>query len=269
MQGTEVSMKLACQENLVPGNSLQERMERLAAWGYEAIELWGGGLRERLAEVQSALQQTAFKVSTICAGYRGCLLDANPHERALAMQDLRDLLFMAGDLGAGGVITVPIFGAPRLPDLRPLASSEALETELLCKLLSELAPTAEKAGASILLEPLNRYETHFLRRLEQAAAICEKVGHPHIKIMADLFHMSIEEADMPEAIRQAGRYIAHVHLADSNRLLPGQGHTDFRACFDALKAIGYTGYMALECGIAGDPNTELPKCAQFLREQMA
>lgn len=262
-------MKLACQENLVPGNSLQERMERLAEWGYEAIELWGGGLKERLAEVQSALQQTAFKVSTLCAGYRGCLLDAYPQERTLAMQDLRDLLFMAGDLGAVGVITVPIFGGSRLPDLRPIASPEQIETDLLCALLEDLASTAEKASTRILLEPLNRYETHFLNRLEQAVAICERVGHPHIKIMADLFHMSIEEANMAEAIRSAGDYIAHVHLADSNRLLPGQGHTDFRAPFEALKAIGFTGYIALECGIAGDPAVELPKCAQFLKERMA
>ncbi|MER3403106.1 MAG: xylose isomerase [Armatimonadota bacterium] len=261
-------MKLACQESLVPGDSLQERMERLAEWGYEAIELWGSGLKEHLAEVQHALQQTAFKVSTLCAGYRGCLLDSNPQERALALHDLRDLLFMAGDLGAVGVITVPIFGGPRVPDLRPIATPEQIETDLLCALLSDLAPTAEKAGTFILLEPLNRYETHFLRRLEQAVALCERVGHPHIKIMADLFHTSIEEANMPEAIRQAGKQIAHVHLADSNRLQPGHGHIDFRACFEALKAVGFNGYMALECSIAGDPKEALPQCAQFLRQQM-
>ncbi len=262
-------MKLACQEGLVPGNSLPERLERLAAWGYEGIEFWGGGVKERVAEIQSALRNSPVRASTICAGFRGCLLDADPSQRALAMQDIRELLFVAGDIGAVGLIVVPIFGAPRLPDLSPLATPEPLERDLLLKLLEDLLQTAEKAGAHILLEPLNRYETHFLRRLEQAASLCDALPHPHLKLMADFFHMSIEEADIPAALRAAGNHLAHVHLADSNRLLPGQGHTDFRSGFAALRAMGYTGYMALECGVAGDPLVELPKAAAYLREQMA
>ncbi|MCS7064921.1 MAG: sugar phosphate isomerase/epimerase [Fimbriimonadales bacterium] len=261
-------MKLACQEGLVPGNSLPERLERLQAWGYEGIEFWGGGLKERLPEVQSALRNSPVRASTVCAGFRGSPLDADPRERERACQDIKELLYVAADIGAVGLIFVPIFGGPRIPDLRPLASPEQLEFDLLCLLLDDLAKTAEAAGALLLLEPLNRYETHFIRRLEQAVAICEKVAHPNLKIMADFFHMSIEEADIPTAIRQAGRWIAHVHLADSNRLLPGQGHTDFRSGFAALKEIGYTGYMALECGVAGDPLVELPKAAQFLKAQI-
>ncbi len=252
----------------MPGNSLPERLERLNAWGYEGIEFWGGGLKERLPEVQSALKHSPVRASTICAGFRGSLLDADPRERARACEDIKELLYVAGDIGAVGLIVVPIFGTPRIPDLRPLASPEQLEFDLLCLLLEDLAQTAEKAGALLLLEPLNRYETHFLRRLEQAVAVCEKVAHPHLKIMADFFHMSIEEADIPSAIRRAGSWIAHVHLADSNRLLPGQGHTDFKTGFAALKEIGYTGYMALECGVEGDPLIELPKAAQFLKAQM-
>ncbi len=261
-------MKLACQEGLVPGNSLPERLERLAEWGYEGIELWGGGLKERVAEVQDALKSSPIRVSTICAGFRGCLLDANPTERELAMRDIRDLLFVAGDLGAVGLIVVPIFGGPRIPDLSPLATPMQLEQDLLHRLLEDLAQTAEKAGSLILLEPLNRYETHLLRRLEDAVAVCQAINHPNVKIMADFFHMSIEEANIPEAIRNAGEWIAHVHLADSNRLLPGQGHTDFGAGLNALKEIGYTGYMALECGIAGDPTEQLPRTAQFLRNHI-
>lgn len=268
MQKQARAMKLACQEGLVPGNSLPERLEKLAAWGYEGIEFWGGGIKERVAEIQSALKHSPVRASTICAGFRGCLLDADPAQRELAMHDIRDLLYVAGDIGAVGLIVVPIFGGPRIPDLRPLASPEQLERDLLLKLLEDLLPTAEKAGAHLLLEPLNRYETHFLRRLEQAVAFCEALPHPNLKIMADFFHMAIEEADIAASIRAAGAHLAHVHLADSNRLLPGQGHTDFKSGFEALRAIGYTGYMALECGIAGDPEVELPRAAAYLKERM-
>jgi sugar phosphate isomerase/epimerase len=262
-------MKLACQEGLVPGESLEHRLERLQSWGYEGIEFWGGGLKERVPEIQTAIKNNSIKVSTLCAGYRGCILDTSPKERELAIGDIRDLLYLAADLGAVGLIFVPVFGSPRVPDLRPLKSPEDLENDLLCMLLEDLCETAEKAGTYLLLEPLNRYETHYLRRLEQAAALIERVPHPNLKIMADFFHMSIEEVSISAAVRQAGSLIAHVHLADSNRLLPGQGHTDFKAGFAALKETGYMGYMALECGIAGDPLEELPKCAQFLKGQMA
>jgi sugar phosphate isomerase/epimerase len=271
-------MKLACQDGMAPGNTLQEKLDNLAQFGYEGIEFWGaqfldteqGGMRkERVAEIKRLTANHSVKPSSICAGYRGALLDADRRERERAMQDIETLLYVAGEIGATGVIVVPIFGSPRISDLTPYASAVELETELLCKLLEPLSKVAEKACSYILLEPLNRYETHYMNRLEQAVSICQRVGGSHLKLMADFFHMNIEERDIPAAIRGAKGYLAHVHLADSTRLLPGYGHTDFRSGFAALKEIGFTGYMALECGIPGDPREELPKCAQHLRAQMA
>lgn len=262
---------------MAPGATLQEKLDNLAQYGYEGIEFWGaqfvdtdaGGMRkERVAEVRRLTASHPVKASTICAGYRGALLDADRHERERAVQDIEALLYAAGEIGATGVIVVPIFGGPRIPDLTPYATAMQLETELLCKLLEPLSKVAEKAGSFILLEPLNRYETHYMNRLEQAVNICQRVGGSHLKLMADFFHMSIEERDIPASIRGAKGYLAHVHLADSTRLLPGYGHTDFRSGFAALREIGFTGYMALECGIPGDPREELPKCAQYLRAQM-
>ena len=70
-------------------------------------------------------------------------------------------------------------------------------------------------------------------------------------IVADLFHMALEEEDIPEAILQNGRYLGHVHLADSNRRLPGQGATDFRAALTALRQVGFEGWLSFECGAPG------------------
>jgi sugar phosphate isomerase/epimerase len=86
--------------------------------------------------------------------------------------------------------------------------------------------------------------------------------------MADLFHMNIEEDDLGATIRAAGSYLAHVHLADSQRLQPGTGHTDFAAALVALREIGFTGSMALECGLRGEPRAALAETARYLRRLM-
>ena len=86
-----------------------------------------------------------------------------------------------------------------------------------------------------------------------------------LKLMADLFHMNIEEADTPASIRTVEDYLGHCHLADSNRLLPGHGHTDFVSSFRALREIEFEGWLALECSVTGDPSKSLPACVEFLR----
>jgi sugar phosphate isomerase/epimerase len=259
-------MKLACQENMVPGDSLAQRVARAQDWGYEGIEIWGSNLRDRMVEIKQAFKGRKIKVSTICSGFRGCLLDPDPAERNLAMSDIKELLALGGELGAVGLIMVPIFGRPRLPDASPLFDAREFERRMFVAQLKELVEPAEKAKCAVLVEPLNRYETHWINRLEQAVDIVRRINSDYIRIMGDFFHMSIEEVDIPAAIKKAGKYLSHIHLADSNRILPGMGHTDFEAGFAALKSIGFKHYMALECGIPGDPSVLLPKTAQHLRK---
>jgi len=261
-------MKLACQEGMAPGATLSEKLDNLAQWGYEGIEFWGAGLGERVKEINKACGASPVKASTICAGYPGCPLDADRAERDKAISGAKDLLKVAGDIGAVGLIFVPIFGGPRINDLSPLKNAVDLELALLTIYAGELGEVAAANKTFLLLEPLNRYETHLLCRLEQGVAVAKACGNPAVRIMADFFHMSIEEPHIEESLREAGEYVQHVHLADSIRWLPGYGHTDFAPGFAALKQIGFSNYMALECHIPGDPAVELPKCAKYLKKQM-
>jgi len=261
-------MKLSVQEGLLPGDSFGEKLDHAAAYGFDGIEPGGAALLDRLDEVTAALENHPVKLSTICSGYRGSLVDASKAERDQAVGDITRLLEVGGQLGAVGLICVPCFGGPKLPDLSPWRNAETLELDLVVDLLGPLAEVAQKAECLLLVEPLNRYETHLLKRLSDAVEVVERVGRPGVAIMADLFHMNIEEDDTPAAIRSAGAHIRHVHLADNQRLQPGTGVTDFRAAFEALREIGFKDYMALECGIRGDRANALQECASYLREQM-
>lgn len=259
-------MKIACQESLVNASSFAEKVSMLADYGFDGVEVWGSTLKERMPLVKEA--SSRLPISTICSGYRGNFLSPDRAERDLAVGDMKDLLLMAGELGAKGVIFVPIFGPPQMPDLSPLQDAIAVEKDMLCRLIEDMAPTAERAGVFLLLEPLNRYETHLLKSLDDAQEILDRVKHPNLKIMADFFHMSIEERSTPESIRKHGPNIGHVHLADNTRETPGVGETDFRSGFAALSEVGFDGYMAFECKVPGDPAMELPKAVRFLRAQM-
>ena len=165
------------------------------------------------------------------------------------------------------MIVVPIFHGPLVPDLSPWKSSARIEEELLIEQLHDLAEAAREYGTKLILEPLNRYETHFLNRLEQAVHICEQVGSQHVSILADFFHMNIEEANIGKAIKEAADWLSYVHLADSNRKLPGLGHNNFKEGFEALKEVNYKGWMSLECAVPGN-DVALAQSLEFMKKQL-
>ena len=98
-----------------------------------------------------------------------------------------------------------------------------------------------------IVEPLNRYEMNFVNTIEEAMRILEKIGSDRVGILADTFHMNIEEADISESLKMVRRKLYHFHVADSNRWAPGCGHFDFESVFKTLKEIGYNGYVSVEC----------------------
>jgi sugar phosphate isomerase/epimerase len=117
----------------------------------------------------------------------------------------------------------------------------------------------------ILLEPLNRYEDHMVNRLEQAVELAEATGLDSVGVVADAYHMNIEEADPPAALVAAAGRLVHVQVSDSNRLEPGAGHLNWTAFLDALTRIGYEGDLAAECRLSGPAEQVLSKAAATLR----
>jgi len=261
-------MKIGIQLGLLPGNTVEEKFYKAKEIGFEGIEVWGRDFidDEKVVEEYKKLSdETGIKISSICAGYTHFLLDATPEERKQAREDIKKLLEYGNYMGCIGLILVPVFGPPKISNLAPYKDAFELEKDLLLSQLPEVVEKAEKEKCALLLEPLNRYETHFLNRLEQGVEFCKKIKSEYLRIMADFFHMNIEEADIPKAIKKAGKWISHIHLADSNRILPGMGHTDFKKGFKALKKIEFDKFMVLECGVPEPKEKNLKKSYQYLK----
>ena len=262
-------MKLAAQEQLLPGESILEKWEFADSAGFDGIELHGTrDWRERLDDLGAA-RERGVVFSSVCLIDDRFIGDLDAARRREAVDHMKHLLSGIAGLGGVGAITpaafglasraLPPFEAPRTPDEDRRVLLEALE---------ELAEHADDEGTLVLLEPLNRYEDHMLNRLEGAVDLSKAVGRDSIRIMGDLFHMNIEEDDLGESIRRAGSYLAHVHLADSNRAHPGAGHTDFAPALGALHEIGFDGYLAMECAVRGDPERVLTQVTRRLRALM-
>ncbi|MCY3915403.1 MAG: sugar phosphate isomerase/epimerase [Chloroflexi bacterium] len=269
-------MKLSAHQTLLPGADLSERFQRAAECGLEGIEL-AFGRRARVydlhAEIEAAMAASGLSVGSVCGTYEGPIVHPDPAERGSRLADLIRTLEFADEIGARGVIVVPIFAStfmpessPPMPDMSPFANEDALITQLLLAMLNEAMQRTADGSAAVYLEPLNRYEASYLNTVGKAAELCRAADHKRIQLMADLFHMNKEEADIPASLRAVAPHLGHVHLADSQRWLPGHGHTDFVGAFRALREIEYDGWLALECmPTPGDPLENMRACVEFLR----
>jgi sugar phosphate isomerase/epimerase len=175
-------------------------------------------------------------------------------------------LSVIAEIGGRGVMTPASYGmfSRRLPPFEP-PRSEAADREVLLAGLNELGEHAKSEGVQLYLEPLNRYEDHMVNRLGQAADLMREVGLDSVRVAADTYHMNIEEDDPPAALMAVAPYLGHVQVSESNRLQPGTGHVDWPAVLGALAAIGYDGYLALECRLRGEPAAAVASVPPFLR----
>lgn len=262
-------MKLACQEGLLPGNSVLEKWDFAQRTGFEAIELQAGSVadfRLRLPDLLVA-RSKGVVMPTICLAGGPFIGAFDAEQRKEALSRMAFLLETAPAIGATGVVTPAAWGlfTRRLPPHIP-PRSEAEDRAVLLEGLGILGEIAVKAGSLLYFEPLNRYEDHMVNTLAQACEYCDEVGLKSVKVLGDFYHMNIEEANPVKSLETSRSHLGHIHLSDSNRLEPGAGHFDFAEVFDALKRMDYSGYMAIEGRLSGEAREVLPRCVQFLRD---
>ncbi len=220
---------------------IENACQAAAELGFDAIEIFPAAPDPA---VRAAVEASGLAVAAVGTGagwvkHQLRFTDPDAATRAHAIEFAREIVDFAAELGAPAII------GSMQGRVEPEASrDEALGW--LSEALETLAARAEARGVHLLYEPLNRYETNLLNRLEDAACFLLSLRTPNVRLLADLFHMNLEEKSLPESIRAAGRLIGHVHFADSNRRAIGLGHTDMEPIATALQEIGYNGYVSAE-----------------------
>lgn len=261
---SSVTLNLCLQEGITPGETLAEKLDFMEANGITGIEVGGRGLSNRVDELNDALKNRNIKVGAICAGFDGFIL-AEDEQKTAFDNTMREIVEAAGKIGSCGVIMVPAFNGQQ-----PCKPHTRETREFLCQQMHDLGEFALQHGTTVILEPLNRNEAHYLRQVADAAAICRDSNSEGVKCMGDFWHMQEETSDYAAFMAAGKKYLQHVHIASrGRRLTPTEdGEKDYYVDgFRALKEIGYEGFVSFECGCEGDRKVVLPAAFEMLRTQ--
>lgn len=218
---------------------------KAAAHGFDAVELFlPSATAVSFAEVQALQEKYQLKIAAVGTGagmvkHGLSLTDADPAIRQQALDFILSLVDFGGQLGAPAILG-SMQGRSSIAVPHPQAIG------YLADALRIIAAHAATYQVPFIYEPLNRYETNLFNRVGDAAAFLQQEKLSNVTLLADLFHMNIEETCLADALTENIAHIGHIHFADSNRRAMGFGHTDFRALFELLQKIGYTGYLSAE-----------------------
>src|SRR6266853_581214 len=235
-------------------NGLADGFAQAAALGFDAVEIFPPSADALdVAEVKALMAQHGLAVAAVGTGggwviHKWTLTHGDPALRAKAREFIRSIIDAAGSLGAPTI----------LGSMQGRWEGEVTRDQALAWLreaLEDLGEHAARHGVPFLYEFLNRYETNLFNRAGDTAAFVRTLRTQNVRILADLFHMNIEERDIAAALREAGALVGHVHFADSNRQAIGLGHTVIEPIIAALRDIGYTGYLSAEILPLPDPLT--------------
>lgn len=228
--------------NWMRAEQIDVTIRRLAKSGYDAIEIEGEPEKYDTKQVKSLLKENNISCfGSVSLMFEGRdLIHADEGIRASTIQYLKDCVTMAKELEGREMTIVP----SQVGKISPMDTPEQ-EWAWAVEGLKEVYDHSEKTGVVLGLEPLNRFETNFLNRHDQALLLAGAVGS-NCGVALDAFHINIEEANLYQAILNTGKKLVAFHVADNNRMAPGMGDYDWVRLVTTLKAAGYNDALTVE-----------------------
>lgn len=261
-------MKLGTQDQSFFPKNILEKFRYLKSLGVDGFEIDGQVLIENIDEVKQAIEETGIEVETACGGYNGWIGDFSEEKRLNGLEEISNILKALQSIGGKGIVVPAAWGmfTYRLPPMESPRSKED-DWNAVSDSLIYLDKVAQNTNTTVYLEPLNRYQDHMINTLADARQYIEKNNLNNVKIIADFYHMNIEEDDIAVSLHDNKDLTEHIHLADNHRFQPGSGSLDFKKNFDQLKSDGYKGYLTIECRVKGeDPAEEYKKSITYLKD---
>ena len=228
--------------NWMRAEPLEKTLARISSQGYDSLEIQGTPEAYNTKDVRKALKEyglTCWGSVTLMMDGRN-LLAKDEGTRASSVQYVKDVITMVKELDGHLVSVVPGTVGKIVPDGRPDE-----EWKWAVASMQECYEFAEKAGIKIGIEPINRFETYFINRADQALALAEATG-PNCGVCLDIFHMNLEEEDYHAAIHRAKNRLVGFHVADNNRMAPSMGTLDWAKIVGTLKTVGFDGALSVE-----------------------
>ncbi|MCX7388702.1 MAG: sugar phosphate isomerase/epimerase [Planctomycetota bacterium] len=232
--------------------------------GFDAVELFAPSA----AAIQSLpladlLKRHHLRLAAVGTGagmvvHKLQLCDPDSARRQKAEHFIRDIMSAGAEFGGPAIIGSMQGKWDDVVD-QPTAQGYLRDA------LQRLGEYAESLGTTLIYEPLNRYETNLANTLQQGLELLKPLATNSVKLLADLFHMNIEEVSVADALQNAGAQIGHVHFVDSNRQAAGRGHMDFAPIAAALASIGYDGYASAEAFPIPDSLTTARQTSETFR----
>jgi sugar phosphate isomerase/epimerase len=250
------------------GEGLEHAFRTLSQLGYDAAELMVRNPAELdCAEIERLAGRYRLAIPAVSTGQLrkedGLTLNScDLAVRGEAVRRTREVVDLAARFGAQVNIGTLRGQMPADPDRE--AAMAAVRASL-----SELLEYAAGRGVVLAIEPQCRYVSNWLNTVEETMrfALSFSGAQPHL--LFDVYHAMLEERSIAAAMIAGRERISWVQLADNHRGAPGTGLIHFGEHLRVLNALGYRGYLSVECNPLPDPETAARRAAEHLKPLLA
>ncbi len=253
----------------LPG-SFEEKLETVARAGLQSVELLGehtGWSAEDIRRFRHTAESFRLRIDVI---------GANPHwrEKAVSMVDPGQRDGLLAEVRKNIEVALEL-GAPMLVLMAGLAVdglSHDQQIENLVASCRQCGDLAAEAGVGLLVEPLNNRDEpgFFLNSCVEGLEVVKRAGHPHVRLLFDLYHEQVQSGNLIATIENAAPYVAVFHVADNpGRHEPGTGEIYFPNVYRAIRDVDFDGYIAMEYLPATDPVRSLIRSVDGMRAALA